>query len=122
MKVHKSILKLSHLPDSKSICDKYGLYLTNTTKRRKKKFKAFKEHKPSNRGRYRQKNHYYELEDVKLKTHSSQARKQVQCWLCGKTGQIEISCLKGKKSRISKGKISKQRAKEAHQKDSTETT
>jgi hypothetical protein len=31
-KVHRSIQKLSHLLDSKSICEKYGLYLTDPAK------------------------------------------------------------------------------------------
>jgi hypothetical protein len=122
MKVHKSIQKLSHLPDRKSICEKYGLYLTDPTKRKKNKFRAFKEQKPPNRGRYRKKTHYYEPEDIKLKTHSSQARKQIQCWLCGKTGHIESSCPEGNNSRISKGKILEQRFQEAHQKANIETT
>jgi len=36
MKVHKYIQKLSHRLDSKSICEKYGLYLADPIKRRKR--------------------------------------------------------------------------------------
>jgi hypothetical protein len=74
----------------------------------------------SKKARYEPKTHYYKPGDIQLRTHSNQERKQVQCWLCGKLGHIASSCPEEKQSRNSKGKASEQRAKEAHQKASTE--
>ena len=62
---------------------------------------------------YKPKTHYYEPEDIKLKTQAHQARQQVQCWIYGKTGQIAHNCLENKASRMSKGKHSEQKAKES---------
>ena len=76
MKVHNSVNKLSHLPDRKFICEKYGLYITDPVRRKRRKWKESKERK---RTKYKPKTHYYECEDIKLKTHSSQARQQIQC-------------------------------------------
>jgi hypothetical protein len=73
MKVHNSVNKLSHLPDRKSICEKYGLYISDLVKRKIKKQKDFKEKKIY---RYKPKTHYYDPEDIKLKTHAHQVRQQ----------------------------------------------
>jgi len=113
MKVHNSVNKLSHLPDRKSVCEKYGLYITDPMKRKKKKLKEYREKK---RSKYKPKTHYYEPEDIKLKTHTHQARQQIQCWICGKTEHIASNTPESKSSRTSKGTYSEQRAKEAQQK------
>jgi hypothetical protein len=42
MKVQNSVSKSSYLPDQKSICEQYGLYLTNPARKRKKKPKDFR--------------------------------------------------------------------------------
>jgi hypothetical protein len=69
--------KLSHLPDSKSICEKYGLYLTDPVKRRKRqtntnmkvKLQKIDGSQPKDPGI-----HYYNPEDIRLKTHSAQGK------------------------------------------------
>jgi hypothetical protein len=114
MKVHNSVNKLSHFPDRKSICEKYGLYISGPVKRKRKKKKEFKEKKKERyKYRYRPKTHYYEPEDIKLRSHSHQARQQVHCWIYGKDGHIAHKCLENKASRMSKGKYSEQKDKEA---------
>jgi hypothetical protein len=72
---------LSHLPDSKSICEKYGLNLADPVKWRKKENKHQQNMKktkdrwnPTKKSRYTHRNHYFNPEDIKLKTHSAQER------------------------------------------------
>jgi len=89
MKVKKSIQNISRLPESKSICEKYGLCLEDPVKVRKRSKKILKKiwrnkyrgkyfvSKPysknkrhNQKGFYRRypKTHYYSLEDIKLKS------------------------------------------------------
>jgi len=82
MKVQHSVSKLSYLPDQKSICEKYGLYITDLVRKRKKRKKKVREEKgrkPKYKYRYKPRTHYYDLEDIKLKSHSYQAKQQIQC-------------------------------------------
>jgi hypothetical protein len=82
LKVQNFVSKLSYMPDQKSICEKYGLYITDPVRRKKKKAKKkeFEERKkPKYKYRYRPRTHYYELGDIKLKTHSYKAKQQIQC-------------------------------------------
>lgn len=67
--------------------------------------------KRKKRTKYKPRTHYYELEDIKLKTHSSQARQQIQCWLYGKSGHIASSCPENKTSKMTKVKYSEQKEK-----------
>jgi hypothetical protein len=120
MKVQNSVSKSTYLPDQKSICEKYGLYITNPARKRKKKKREFREEKgrkPKYRYRYRPRTHYYEPEDIKLKTHTHQARQQALCWICGKSGHLAYNCPENIASRKSKGKLSEQKAKEAQEKN-----
>jgi hypothetical protein len=43
MKVTKSIQKLSKLPDSRSICEKYGMTLDDPVRRKKREKKAMRQ-------------------------------------------------------------------------------
>ena len=112
IKVHNSISKLSHLPDQKSICEKYGLYISDPVRKKRKKKREFKEKKrEKSKYRYKPKTHYYEPDEIHLKTHTHQAKQQIQCWICGKLGHTAHTCPKNKASRMSKGKASEQRAR-----------
>jgi hypothetical protein len=52
------------LPDQKSICEKYGLYITDPIRKKRKNKKEFKEKKKEKyKYRYRPRTHYYEPED-----------------------------------------------------------
>lgn len=113
MKVHNSVNKLSHLLDRKSICEKYGFYISDPTRRKRKQWKETKERQKT---KYKPRTHYDEPEDIKLKTHFSQAKQQVQCWLCGKHGHVASSCPEHKNSKMTKGNLFEQKAKEAQQK------
>jgi hypothetical protein len=74
MKVQSSVSKLSYLPDKKSICEKYGLYITEPIRKKRKKKREVREEKGRRpKYRYRPRTHYYEPEDIKLKTHTYQA-------------------------------------------------
>jgi len=113
MKVQNYVSKLSYLPDQKSIRENYGLYIIDYVRKKRKKKREFKEKKRErNKYRYMPKTHYYEPEDIKLKSHCYQAKQQVQCWICGKSRHIAHNYLENKASRMSKGKYSEQNAKE----------
>lgn len=117
MKVHNSVYKLSHFPNQKSICEKYGLYIIDPVRKKRKKNKRIEEKKKKKyKYRYRPKTHYYEPEDIKLRTNSHQAKQQIQCWICGKSRHIAHNCPDNIASRKSKGKFSEHKAKEAQEK------
>jgi hypothetical protein len=48
MKVQNSVSKLSYLPDQKSICEKYGLYITDPVRKKRKRKKIQKKKKRQN--------------------------------------------------------------------------
>jgi hypothetical protein len=52
MKVQNSVSKLSYLPDQKSICEKYGLYITDPIRKKRKKKKK-SEKKKGGRPKYK---------------------------------------------------------------------
>jgi hypothetical protein len=61
MKVQNSVSKLSYLPDQKSICEKYGLYITDPIRKKRKKKREVREEKGRRpKYRYRPRTHYYE--------------------------------------------------------------
>jgi hypothetical protein len=77
MKIQHSVSKYSYLPNQKSICEQYGLYLTNPTPRNKRKPKEIKGEKGRKfkaRYRYVPNTHYFTPQDIKIKTHKHDAK------------------------------------------------
>lgn len=113
---------MSRLPDNKSICSKYGLEIDDPIVQRRNSKKSSKkaqrqttknlkvcayrtnQHKKGSQ-RYVPKNHYYEPNNIHLKT---QRQDGILCWLCGQKGHTTNKFPKGKESNMNRGKKSQE--------------